>query len=394
VALRNRLAGCSAALALITAGTACAQVDPMGALYGAPVNGPATNGAQNGRQDGGRQGSARSSGGAIMGVQSVSGAVGASYAGSQEKGATSLAQIAMLPKTVQPFTVVLDGSSEKYLRNRPKIAIPAYALGLQRDSSITASAAGKGSDITPRRTTITSHLAGVSDELGAQLAQEAYDDLVGKLTTAGFEVVTPEQAAAAPHIQSLGRYGGPLRVKEGWTVYAPAGAPLIKGYAFETGMASLAASGSLIGMGKASQELDAVIITPQLMLNHIGMGGTGQRNYVGSASVEARLHFVLTQQSIVPFIWGNDRGGAMPGVFRVKPSGTDEMFGVLVQTEDRSDDAGLTNAFADAGMGSVYRQSLVYAVEADPGRFAALCRAAFQGFNAALVDQIRRARAS
>jgi hypothetical protein len=388
MALRTRLAGCTAAIALVAAGTAAAQVDPMGALYGQPVNGPATNG-QNGRQGGGPD----RNGGAIVGVLSVSGAVGESYAGSQEKGSTSLASIAMLPKTVAAFPVTLDGAYAKYLKNRPKIAIPAYALGLQRDSSITASAAGKGSDITPRRTTITSHLANVSDDLGGQLAQEAYDDLVAKLTAAGFEVVTPEAMAAAPHIQSLGRYGGPMTA-QGYTVYAPAKAPLIKGYAFETGMASLAASGSLIGMGKASQELDAVIITPQLMLNHIGMGGTGQRNFVGSASVDARLHFVLTQQSIVPFVWGNDRGGAMPGVFRVKPSGTEELFGVMVQTEDRSDDAGMANAFAEAGVTPVYRQSLVYAVEADPGRFAALCRAAFQGFNTALVEEIRRARAS
>lgn len=393
MALRIRLAGCTAALALVAATTASAQVDPMGALYGQPVTGPAANAGHAGRQGPGHQNAGRS-GGAVVGVLAVSGAVGESYAGSQEKGTTSLASIAMLPKTVPAFPVTLNGSSEKYLKNRPRIAVPAYAFGLQRESSITASAAGKGSDITPRRTTIASHLSGISDELASQLAEEAYDDLVARLTAAGFDVVTPEQMAAAPHIQSLGRYAGPMSVKEGWTVYAPAKAPLIKGYAFETGLASLAASGSLIGMGKASQELDAVIVTPQLMLNHIGMGGTGQRNFVGSASVDAKLHFALTQQSLIPFVWGNDRGGAMPGVFRVKPSGTDELFGVMVQTEDRSDDVGLHNAFAEAGMGSVYRQSLVYAVEADPGRFAALCRAAFQGFNTALVEEIRRARAS
>jgi hypothetical protein len=388
MAFRIRLAGSAAGLAaLIAAGTAAAQVDPMGSLYGAPTSGPAQDAKASGRQG-------QTHGGAVVGVLSVSGAVGASYAGSQEKGATSLAQIAMLPGTIQPLAVTLDGSSEKYLKNRPRIAVPAYALGLQRDSSITASAAGRGSDITPRRTTITSHLQGVSDELGAQLAQEAYDDLIARLKDAGFEVLTPEEMAAAPHVQSLGRYGAPLRAREGYTVYAPSRAPLIKGYAFETGMAALSASGSLIGMGKASQELDAVIITPQLMLNHIGMGGTGQRNFVGSASVDAKLHFALTQQSLVPFVWGNDRGGAMPGVFRVKPAGSEELFGVMVQTQDRSDDVGLHNAFAEAGMGSVYRQSLVYAVEADPGRFAALCRAAFQGFNTALVEEIRRARAS
>lgn len=290
----TKLTACVAALAL-TAGAAAAQVDPMGSLYGAPVD-PARKGAGAGdHRDAARTG-------AIVGVQSVSGAVGASYAGAQETGTTSLAQIAMLPKTLAPFAVTLDGAYAKYLKNRPKIAVPAYALALQRDSSISASAAGQGSDSTPRRTTITSRLAGVSDELGARLAQEAYDDLVARLKAAGFEVVTAEEMAAAPHVRSLGRYEGPLRAKEGWTVYAPSAAPLIKGYAYETGLASLAASGSLIGLGKASQELDAVIITPQLMLNHIGMGGTGQRNFVGSASVEAKLHFALTQQSLVPFV--------------------------------------------------------------------------------------------
>jgi hypothetical protein len=385
MALRTRLAACAAALALC-AGGAAAQVDPMGSLYGAPAPDKAD------AKTAGRQGAADR--GAIVGVQSVGAAVGASYAGSQEAGSTSLAQIARLPATIPPFAVTLDGAYAKYLKNRPRIAVPAYAFAIQRDSSISASAAGQGSDITPRSTTVSSRLEGVPDALAAQLAQEAYADLVDRLKAAGFDVVTPEEAAAAPHLRSLGRYAGPVSAKEGWTVYAPAEAPLIRGYAFETGMASLAASGALIGLGKASQELDAVILTPQLMLNHIGMGGTGRRNFVGSASVEARLHFVLTQQSLVPFVWGNDRGGAMPGVFRVKPSGSDELFAVMVKTDDRSDDVGMHNAFAVAGMGSVYRQSLVYAVEADPGRFAALCRAAFQGFNTALVEQIRRARAS
>jgi hypothetical protein len=373
-------------LALMASGAASAQVDPFGTLYGAPVQGPAKGSAQGS--------SGRGAATATVGVQSVSSAVGRSYAGSQEKGTSSLAQIAMLPKTVQPFPVTLNGSSEKYLKGRPRIAIPAYAFALQREASMSAPAAGQGSDITPRRTTLTTHLDGISNDLAAQLAQEAYDDLVSRLKAAGFEVVTPEEMAAAPHIRSLGRYPGATSAKEGWSVYAPAASPLIKGYAFETGLAAIAASGSLITMGQASKELDAVILTPQLMLNHVGMGGTGQRNYVGSASVDAKLHFSLTQASRVPFVWGNERGGAMPGVFVAKPSGSDEMFGVMVQTEDRSDDASLTNAFAEAGMGSVYRQSLVYAVQADPGRFAALCRAAFQGFNTALVEEIRRARAS
>ena len=82
----------------------------------------------------------------------------------------------------------------------------------------------------------------------------------------------------------------------------------------------------------------------------------------------------------------------MPGAFTMKPHGSPEPFAVMVKAGDRSDSKGLHNALVEAGFGSLYRQSLVYAVEADPGRFAALSRAAFQGYNAALVEEIRRAR--
>lgn len=45
-----------------------------------------------------------------------------------------------------------------------------------------------------------------------------------------------------------------------------------------------------------------------------------------------------------------------------------------------------------AGFGSVYRQSLVYDVEVSRRRFAALTRAALQGYNAPLIAEIQRAR--
>ena len=178
MAVRNAIAGCAGVLALMAGSAAGAQVDPFGALYGQPVQ------PQPQARGGGAHQGASGRNGVVVGVLSVSGAVGRSYAGSQEKGTVSLAEVARLPKTVQPFAVTLDGTSTKYLRNRPRIAVPAYALGLQRDSSISASAAGQRSDITPRRTTITSHLSGVSDQLASQLSQEAYDDLVAKLDQA------------------------------------------------------------------------------------------------------------------------------------------------------------------------------------------------------------------
>lgn len=365
----------AAAVTLLAAG-ASAQTDPFAALHP------------------GQTGVAAPS---TVGSTRIETAVGRSYAGASEKGAVSLAQIGFLPKTVAPFPVQLDGNGEKYLSRRPRIAVATYGFGVVHAQSVTASAAGQGSDITPRRTTVATYLDGVGDDLSAQLAEEAYQDLVARLQAAGFDVVPADQVAAAPHMQGLAYPSPVLNGKEGggtWATYAPKAAPLIKGYANERGLATLSASGSLIALGKVSQELDAIVLVPRLMVNNVGMGGTGHRNFVGSASASAEVRFWITPATRTDFIWGNERGGSMPGGFQVKTFGTDEPFAVLVKAGDRSDSKALHNALADAGFGSLYRQSLVYAVLADPGRFAALSRAAFQGYNAALVEAIRRARTS
>lgn len=400
---RQVICGCVGAVALLVATAACAQDDPFGSLYAAPAGKSDRSGKADSQSPaeamfGPMQASPGKSGrgGANpsgQGVLAVELAVGRSYAGAEEKDTASLVQIATLPKAVPPMALELKVSSGKYLKNRPRIAISGYTFAVVRGAEVTASAAGAGSDIAPRRTTLTVGLDGVPDSVAASLAQEAYDDLAARLRAAGYEVVAPEAAAQAPHMLSMGRYAGPVS-SNGYTAYGPRSAPLIKGQAFETGLAAIAASGALINSGQASRELDAVLLSPMLMLGVVSTEGSGQRNYVGSASVGARVRFSVSPMSRVEFVWGNDRGGAMPGVMTFKGAGSDERFGVLVKSEDRSDDAGVANAFAQAGVEPVYRQSLVYALQADPDRFAALCRSAFQGFNTALVEEIRRARAS
>jgi hypothetical protein len=375
--LARLMAGAAAMAVLLSAGVACAQADPFAALNPeAPgMAAPAT-----------------------VGSTRVETAVGRSYAGSREKGAVSLAQIGFLPKSVPPFQIKVDGSGEKYLSRRPRIAIATYGFGVVRGASASASGAGNGSELAPRRTSVTTFLNGVSDDLAAQLADEAYEDLASRLRAAGFDVVAPAEVMAAPHMQSIGRYpAGTLNGKMGgsaWTTYAPRSAPLIKGYSNETGLAAIAAAGSLISFGKVSQELDAVVLVPRLVVDNVGMQSTGRRNFVGSGSVDAEVRFSVTPATRTDFIWGNERGGSMPGAFTVKGYGSEEPFAVMVKADDRSDSTGLHNALVEAGFGSMYRQSLVYAVQADPNRFAALSRAAFQGYNSALVDAIKRARTS
>ncbi|OYW92107.1 MAG: hypothetical protein B7Z13_10835 [Caulobacterales bacterium 32-67-6] len=157
-------------------------------------------------------------------------------------------------------------------------------------------------------------------------------------------------------------------------------------------MGAVAASGALMRFGRASRDLDAIIITPRVLVDYIDMESTGRRTYSGSASVEADLRFGINPVSKVDFVWGNNNGGAMPGWFTTKGAYTPQPFGILAQTADRSDSIATHNALVSIGFGSVYRQSLVYDAEVSPKRYAALSRAAVQGFNAALVAEIRKAR--
>lgn len=369
---RLAIVTCAAAL---TAGPAFAQSDPFGALYAPP-------------------GGAASGPSSATGVTSVETAVGRSYAGSREHGVMSAAQLAFLPRTVAPFPLTVTGSNEKALAKKPRVAVIMYGLGVARGAQASASGAGAGSELTPRRTKVATFLDGVSDDLAAKLADEAYADLTARLQAAGFAVVPATEVAASPKMQTVAKYEGAYahgkNAFSAWAVYAPRAAPSIKGYAGEQGMAALSAPAANIAMGQVSKELDAVLLAPRLMLDNVQLDSTGQRSFVANASVDAKVRFSVTGGAL--FFYGNERGGTMGGGFTLKPYGSDEPFALMVKADDRSDSKAMHNALAVAGFGSLYRQSLVYAVQADPHRFAALSRAAFQGYNAALVDQIRRAR--
>jgi hypothetical protein len=363
----------SALMGGVAPATLQAQADPFGALH------PTQPGSSSGRTGG----------------TGVSTAVGRSYAAYDTTGVASLAQIAFLPKTVAPIPVQLKGWNAKFLKARPRIAVPSYALGFVRGAHARASAAGAGSEIVPRATSITTKLVGVSDELAARLADEAYADLIKRLGAAGFEVVAAAETQAAPHLQGLkrtpvgGGKGGDGGGVKGFVTYSPSAAPLIRGQALDQGMST---PGVTLALGHVSKELDAVLITPQLLIDHLRIESTGRRMYVGNASVDAELRFRINGVSRVDFCYGNEKGGTMPGAFQVQPTGSDEPFGVMYEMQDRSDSVPLHNALVEAGFGSLYRQSLVYGVEVVPERFAALTRAAYQGFNQALVDEIVRAR--
>ena len=369
-------------------GGAWAQSDPFGALHesAAPSQARAP-GLQ------APLGAGPTSGPARTGAQGLFNAVGASYSSAEMRGqTTSLAQLSFLPKTVAPLDMPFKAIQSGYLAKRPRIAIPQYAIAFVTGYQSAGSAMGAGSDITPRSTKVTTTLIGVSDSLKQQLVEEAYADLLARLKAAGIDVVPAAEVQAAPHLQKIGR---PEHIRGGdvarmWTVWNAKDAPLIAGFSTDGGLAQ---SGSLMQLGNVSKELDAVLLMPIISIDHMDIVNSGRSNYGGQATVQADLNFHVSP-SYVSFIWGNDRGGSMPGalVFQRKAA-AGELFGILYKTDDRSDSKALHNAMAEAGFGSIYRQSIVYGAEVVPERYAALTRAAFQGVNQTIVDQILRARA-
>lgn len=373
-----------AALLLALPGAASSQADPFGALYSPPPGAAPAKDASSGR----------------TGSTSVSGAVGRTYAGADASGRVSLAQLDMMPDHAPPFAVALQGHATRYLANRPKIVVSGYTLAFVQGATASAFGGGTGLDTSQRRTQIATRLVGLTDTMAQDMADAAYSDLVAQLRAAGFEVLDPAHFQASEQMSGVARYSAPVggqgvidsRATKAWVAYGPRALPLIRGHAFETGMGAVAASGALMRFGRASRDLDAVIISPRLLLDYIDMESSGSRIYSGSASVDADLRFGINPISKVDFVWGNNGGGAMPGWFTTKGVFTPQPFGILAQTADRSDSIATHNALVSVGFGSVYRQSLVYDAEVSPKRYAALSRAAYQGFNAALVAEIRKAR--
>lgn len=382
--LRNAtvLAIAFAALAtavFLAATSARAQTDPFATLHAPP---PPRPGAAPAPAPSNR-----------TGVTSVNGAVGRSYAGASEGGFASLAQIGMLPRTVMPIALDLKVQNPKVARGRPRIIVPTYALALVRAGSVSAFAGGAGSEMAGRRTSIKTALVGVSDQLAADLAEEAWQDLVKKLTAAGFDVVPRGEVEASAELPRLAVVGTQARGMNGWSVYGPRSAPLRTGHPYSS--AVLAGSKSAIVYSDISAELDALILTPQMAIDYQWLETTGRRTYVGSAQVDAKVWFSVLGGSGANYLYGTRKGlGSGPWGLITLPNhhGSTEPFGIMYEIDDRSDSVSISNAFAQAGLGSMYRQSLYYAVEVDPRRYAALVRAAFQGLNTEIVAELKAAR--
>jgi hypothetical protein len=322
-----------------------------------------------------------------IGGTGASGAVGESYAATRNLGGgLSLAAISMLPHRVEPFPVQLKAANARFFKGKTRIVIPSYALMVNRSGRVTAFAGGRGSESNMRRTSLSTALVGVPDDLAAKLADEAYKDLVKRLTDAGYEVL-PQETVAASAIGQIRTLGPVAKTTyNGQQAYGPPGLPLKPGAPF--------LFSNMNDYAKGAEDLGAIVLLPALGVDYERLETSGAHAYSSSASVNARLRFHAVQASGATFMVTPDkpyRGGWAGTFLMPQGAGTDEAFGIMYEVDDRSDSKALSNAFALAGFGSMYRQSKVYAVEVDPGRFTAMTRAAYEGLNAAIVTEMKKA---
>ncbi|MGE0667645.1 MAG: hypothetical protein AB7O49_13895 [Sphingomonadales bacterium] len=336
--------------------------------------------------------------------QKIDSRASASYSSSDAEGGMSLDQIRAMPTDVAPFPVQLKVDGGKYLKVRPKIMVPSYGVAYIVSAEARASGAGSGSSMVNRAIRYNTALVGIDEAAMRLWANEAHADLVTRLTEAGFDVVAPDALRADPDYAKVKLTEGNRtqdaqiidgRAKKGWIVFGADAAPLIKGMSLETGLGALAAGGSLGAIQNAGVDQDATTFHPMLVLDYIGIESSGQKLYSGRASISAETNFGIHPRSKVDFAYKIKRmgGTGYPGWFTI-PDGysSGEPFGVLREVDDKSDNLALHGAMALLGLSNSYTQRKVLAVEAVPERYGALVRAAYQGYNQAIVDGIVAAR--
>lgn len=339
-----------------------------------------------------------------VGGQAVESTVGKTYSAATGEGGMTLAQIAALPETVAPFAVPFKEWNANELAGKPRIAVPSYGVSFIRSAEAFASTAGAGGFLSSSRRAAKYQtvLGGVKDELFPQLAEEAYADLVKRLAAAGFDVVRPDDFRAALEASDIWIEGNKSqgsrkldgRADKGWTVFGAGAAPLLKGASMDFALTGPGAS--MGAVQNAGVTVNAITLHPLLVLDYIAIDSSGNNTFARNASVAANTAFSISPASRVDFGYkekkgpGTGYGGALTLEGAVA---SNEPFAVIAETEDRSDNVVVHNALALIGFGSVYKQSKAFTVEAVEKRYVALARAAYSGFNQAIVDQIRKARA-
>ncbi|MGG5808783.1 hypothetical protein [Falsiroseomonas sp. CW058] len=340
--------------------------------------------------------------GAAVSVATTAASVGAQAgfaSGVATAAGPSVQQVAALPAgEVAALPVAFGNGVPANLAAGRKVFVPAYGVSYIHTQNARAVSQGGlmggfGGGST-RSASVRTGLTGISPATYQMIADEAHADLIAQLRAAGIEVAGAEEAAAAassaprvPGNAADGSAGGTMfgGQSTGWRTLGAAAAPLISGISGEGaggGLAGLSAIGGNQAMQRIADQSQGLVLAPLLRLDYVNVSSSGRSLLAGTANAEATAQFSVAAGTQLAYAARRPGMGAADiGIAQIAaPVPSAEPFAGISAT------GGSSGAWVGLGTRT---DAAVEAVEA---RWVALARAAYRGFNAAIVQQLRAAR--
>lgn len=297
-------------------------------------------------------------------------------------GFTAIAHAAerMLP-------VVFKVTGAKYMKGQPRIAVGSYPVTYMmaaRAKATTGSFQLGGAEMAI-------FLDGPQEADLRELANEAHKDLLARFDAAGMPSVPPADVAANPDLSKVKRAPGNTtndkgiidsRATKSWVTYSADNAPLFDGQG-KNGPGDMLLLGKF---GKPGLALGATFVQPRLIIDFTNLNASKQRVVTsGTARVGGEVEFSIDPLSIVHVITPDKKG---LGLFaRLDPKSQ-----VLSDVAMKGELAKDVKA-PPVNFNSIFGKSAVHAVRVDVAEWKDQVRAAYRGYNQAIVDEFKKARA-
>jgi hypothetical protein len=245
-----------------------------------------------------------------------------------------------------------------------------------------------------RSASVRTGLTGISPATYQRIADEAHVDLLQRLAAAGLQVATPEEtataASGAPRIAGNvldGSSGSTILggASTAWRTLGAGSAPLIEGLSGEEaggGFGGIAMIGGNRAAQQVAQASGALVVVPLLRLDYVDVSSSGRSLLGSTASAGATARFAIAPFSKATY------AAYRPG----SPVGEGGIFQVSGATASNEPFASMTTAAGREGNWVGFGSRAETAVMVNEARWIALARAAYRGFNAALVSGLVAAR--
>lgn len=295
------------------------------------------------------------------------------------------------------------GYSGQNLR-APAVAIPSYQL-----TFFTAHQSTAVSDVTVR-SRLTATLAGVSEQQMRSLTEEAYADFKSQLAAAGFTPLPASEVQAA--VVASGSKQAPdnreikgissgitigKSIRKAYAAFGAAEAPMIDGQHSATPPGAggiLSSFGAANKLGDATKKLNAVMLSPSLVIDFADSDAKNGRDFLGRkrAMTSSDIGFTIASTSRVGLSTAMNNGRAVtPGnMLLSKDYRTDKPFATVATGEGAV--RALSVATVTDSNYNVQETARGDVVAVDVAAWEPLVRDAYRAFNAAIVAELKKAQ--